>query len=91
MFADVGAPRFIVLHHAGSGLRRYVRWRFEATARGRGAAPLVIEGMSEIELAPDGRIAAHIDHWDAGRQVYERVPLLGWLLRRIRRRIGVNR
>ncbi len=90
MFADVDEPKFTIIDHAGDGPCRYVRWRFEAAPRGRSAAPLVIEGMSEVHLAPDGRIAAHIDHWDAARQIYERIPLLGWFLRRLRQRLGVN-
>lgn len=90
MFADVDQPTFTVIGHAGVGASRYVRWRFEARSRGRAGVPIVIEGMSEILIAEDGRVQSHVDHWDAARQVYERLPLLGWILRCLRRRIGVS-
>ena len=45
--------------------------------------------MSELTLAPDGRVAEHVDYWDPAAQLYERVPVLGWLMRRIRRRLAV--
>ena len=40
-----------------------------------------------VKFAPDGRISEHIDHWDAAAQFYERIPVLGWLIRKVRRRL----
>lgn len=31
-----------------------------------------------------GKVIEHIDYWDAGGQVYERLPLLGSILRQVR-------
>jgi hypothetical protein len=44
--------------------------------------------MSELRFAADGRVREHIDHWDAAAQVYERLPLIGGLMRLIRRRFA---
>ena len=44
---------------------------------------------SHLRFAADGRIAYHRDYWDAAEEVYEKVPLLGGLLRRIKRRLQV--
>ncbi len=74
--------RFDVLDQAHGTAGWYLRWRFTARFRGQ---PMVIEGMSEIHLSVDGRISQHIDHWDASRQVYQGVPVLGWLIRLARR------
>jgi len=35
-----------------------------------------------------GKVVEHIDYWDAAEQVYERLPLLGPILRRVRQRLG---
>ncbi len=89
MFEDCIEPRFTMLDVAAAGPTAYVRWRM--TFRPRlwpGSAPWTIEGMSEIRFAADGRVTAHIDHWDAASQVYARLPLLGWMLRRLRRRLS---
>jgi len=83
MFARFDGPRFVVTDRADSPDRCYVRWRF--TARGRGRE-WTIDGVSEISVDGEGRIVEHIDHWDAASQVYERLPLVGALVRFIRRR-----
>jgi steroid delta-isomerase len=90
MFDDVAQPQFTVLDVAASGQRRYVRWRFAGQGKSRQRSSLVIEGMSEIILDAAGRVACHRDYWDAASQVYERVPILGALLRFMKRRIGVS-
>ena len=38
--------------------------------------------------AADGRIARHRDYWDAAGELYEKLPLLGTLMRWLRRRIA---
>ena len=45
--------------------------------------------MSEIRFAPDGRVRAHIDHWDASREVYRKLPVLGWLIGLVAARLKV--
>jgi hypothetical protein len=80
-----GSPRFTVLDRAmGRDDRGYLRWRC-TIAHERGT-PTVLEGMSEIRFNAEGRAVEHIDHWDAAEQLYERVPVLGSVLRRIKRR-----
>jgi hypothetical protein len=78
--------RFTVTHRALDGALGLLRWRFEATFRVVGR--IDVTGMSEVELAPDGRVRAHTDHWDASLPVYGRLPLLGPVIRRLRRRIA---
>lgn len=84
MAFEHGTPRFEVIDRARSGHAAYLLWRY---THGTGFA---IEGMSEIRFAPDGRIAEHIDHWDSGTQLYMHVPVLGWLIRLVRRRFTIR-
>ena len=88
MFETLDAPRFVVSDAAlvpGNASRGLLRWEMHAVRNGK---PLRITGMSELTFDGDGRVCLHIDHWDAARQVYERLPLLGPLLRRIRARLS---
>lgn len=87
MFRPLVAPRFAVTHWAVSGETAYLRWTmtFRRTSGGR---LWTIEGVSEVRFDAAGRVVAHIDHWDAAGQLYERLPLIGALLRRIRRRLS---
>lgn len=91
MFAHVEAAHFVVRDKAmgtnlGNGTTGYLRWVFTAKIAGRAVA---IEGMSEIAFGPDGRVRLHRDHWDAGAQVYGRVPVLGAILRIVRKRLAL--
>jgi len=87
MYADTEAPCFRVTHRAFDGDVCFLRWVFTARVKALGG-DWRVEGMSELRFAPDGRVCQHIDHWDAARQFYERLPVLGWILRRLRRRLG---
>ena len=88
MFTDTVDPSFYIIDSATSGRTglTYIRWRF--TAKTKRHNPLTIEGVSEVRLSTEGRVAEHIDHWDAASQVYEKVPLISFLLRRLRRKLA---
>ncbi len=89
MYADVEAPSFRVTRKMRDGEVAYLRWVF--TCRPHGSAKdLRIEGVSEVTFDEAGRVAAHIDFWDAAGQLYERLPVLGWILRQVRRRLSVS-
>lgn len=86
MFATVAAPRFQVHDQAMGARAGYLRWRFTGRA---GRLALDVEGMSEVRFSPDGRVAEHRDHWDAGAQVYGRLPLLGAGIALVRKRLSL--
>lgn len=44
-------------------------------------------GVSHLRFAQDGRVAYHQDYWNAADGIYEHVPLLGTLIRAIKRRL----
>ena len=87
MFDRVEAPRFTILDIAASADAAYLKWRFTYRLLGR---PEAIEGMSEVRFAAEGRVAWHIDHWDAAGQLYEKLPGLSLLMRWLRRRIAAR-
>lgn len=83
MYRHVAAPRFTIDDHALGMRSGFIRWRFTGRFRGRDVA---IEGVSEVLFDPvTGRIAAHVDHWDAAGQVYARLPVAGVAVRALRR------
>ncbi len=85
MFETVPDARFTVSHQAVDDDTCFMRWRMTATLRG---APWVVEGMSELRFAPDGKVREHIDYWDAAAQFYEKFPIIGAAIRAIRRRVA---
>lgn len=65
-----------------------IRWRMHCHAEASGG--LVIEGCSTLVFDDDGRVIEHIDDWDPAAQIYERVPVLGSLMRWLRRRLSAD-
>ena len=48
------------------------------------------EGVSRMQINEEGKVISHIDYWDAAENVYEKIPLLGAVLRFIKRKIAKN-
>jgi hypothetical protein len=89
MFEQAPDARFSVREVAGTAPVLYVRWDFTFTP-GRAREPWYVEGVSRLALDGDGRIVDHIDFWDPAAGIYERLPLLGAVLRWVRRRIAAD-
>lgn len=85
MFERCEQPTFIVDECLGEGGVRYLRWTF---AFGSGSRECRIRGVSRVCFAADGRASEHVDYWDPASQLYESIPLLGRVLRALRRRLG---
>ncbi len=66
----------------------YFRWamdiRFKKIARGKTTRSI---GMSHIRFDADGRVVLHQDFWDSTGGLFEHVPALGWMIRRIKKRL----
>lgn len=88
MFSVTDNSRFVVTDRAFGADAAYVRWRYTFRPKGAAGAPWEIVGLSELSFGADGRVISHIDHWDAAGQFYERIPVLGALLRLARRRVA---
>lgn len=89
MFDMLDSLRFRITHSAmtdSDPAAALIRWEMDAISR-KGKEPVRIIGMSEVYFSADGRVRIHIDHWDAGRQFYEKLPVIGWLVRKIRSRM----
>lgn len=87
MFEDVKNPSFTVEDSAWGkdGRTAYIKWAF---VFGPDHKRQQIYGMSEVMFSPDGLVVMHRDFWDAAENIYERVPVLGTLLRFIKSRIA---
>lgn len=47
-----------------------------------------IHGTSHIRFAADGRVEYHRDYWDAAGELYEQLPVVGSLMRWLKKRAG---
>ena len=87
MFERLDSPRFVVLDRLADGDQAFLTWDFEFRFRGSRRAGLErIHGSTHLRFDPDGRIAVHRDYWDAAEELYGKLPVLGGLMRWLRRR-----
>lgn len=89
MFEALDAPRFQIVDALGDAAQAFLTWDFSFRRRGHDET-LTIRGASHLHFDTKGRVTLHRDYWDAAQQVYERVPLLGALLRWLRRRLAAQ-
>ena len=78
--------RFVVEDVATGGDGSYVRWRWEWRRRAKDALR-VVPGVTHLRFAADGRITYHRDLFDAAEGFYEALPVIGSMLRAIKRRL----
>jgi len=86
MFETLDEPRFVIQDRVMQGRQCFLSWDFHFRMRRFNLAPQRIHGGSLLLLAADGRIQSHRDYWDAAEELYEKLPLLGGLMRWLKRR-----
>ncbi len=73
------------LDRAPAGTDWYVRWRMTVAADGlNGGREVVTYGVSQFRFDGEGRVLIHKDFWDAATGLYEQLPGIGSVLRRVR-------
>lgn len=87
MFTQLTDIRITVSDIHGDESTGFMLWTMCYIQRGRECS---IKGASHLQFAPDGRIAAQHDFWDASFPVYGEAPLLGWAMRRFRKQSGYD-
>ncbi len=90
MYATLDEPRFVVHERVVQGERCFLTWDFVFRLRSGRREQLVVRGASHLVLAADGRIAMHRDYWDVAEELYEKLPVLGTLMRFLRRRLSAG-
>ena len=89
MFAQVDQPRFFVTSQVAQGREAFLTWNFEFRMQRFSSVPQCIRGASHLCFGADGRVLVHRDYWDAAEELYEKLPVLGALMRWLKR--AVNR
>jgi steroid delta-isomerase len=89
LLTDVDAPRYTITHQARDGDTCFLRWHFTCRPRTISLGhPWVCDGITELRFDDDGLVAEHIEHWDAGEHVYEKMPVLRSVIRIVKKRVS---
>ncbi len=86
MFVQVQTPRFVIHDAVIDGDRAFVVWEFRYRMRRLRRGEQAIRGASHLRFDAAGLVVFHRDYWDAAEELYAKLPLLGGLMRFLRRR-----
>lgn len=86
MFKALEAPRFQIRDVLVQGDQCFLTWDFRFHLQRLARDEQCIHGGTHLQFAADGRIAVHRDYWDAAEELYEKLPVLGALMRWLKRR-----
>ncbi|WLI89841.1 nuclear transport factor 2 family protein [Massilia sp. R2A-15] len=81
MYQQVDEPRFIVNTRVLQGADAFLVWDFTFRMKRFSRARQCIRGATHIRFDADGLVALHRDYWDAAEELYEKLPVLGGLMR----------
>jgi steroid Delta-isomerase len=78
MFVSLHEPRFVVTQAVEQGEHRFKR--FDTST------PQTVRGASHLIFNTEGKVTLHRDYWDAAEELYEKLPVVGGLMRWLKRR-----
>jgi steroid Delta-isomerase len=94
MFVQIAEPRFEVLSciqgQDGKADEAFLVWLFYWKKDGQGKQAPPIRGSSHVKFDSRGQVAYHRDYWDAAEELYETLPLLGSVLRLIKKKLKAS-
>lgn len=85
MFEQVNHPVFIVTTSVMQGSQAFLTWDFRFTMKRFSTEEQCIKGATHIVFGQDGKVCMHRDYWDAAEELYEKLPVLGSLMRWLKR------
>ena len=85
MFKQVDQPRFVVTAKVLQGPQAFLTWEFLFRMKRFSQETQCILGATHIIFDADGMVAVHRDYWDAAEELYEKLPVVGSLMRWLKR------
>lgn len=89
MFVALTNPRFVITKHVLQGEDCFLTWEFWFAFKSHQPdTEQVILGATHIVFSPQGLVTLHRDYWDAAQELYEKLPLVGALMRWLKKRVN---
>jgi steroid Delta-isomerase len=88
MFESLDEPRFVVRDVVSRGEKCFLTWDMMFRFRRFDRAPQSIRGASHLVFDMNGLVVLHRDYWDAAEELYEKLPLLGVVMRWLKRHVN---
>ncbi len=89
LYTHISAINFDFDHTCQSGNDGYVQWLMTfAHPKLNSGRGITIAGTSFVRFDSDEKIYYHRDYFDLGAMLYEHLPLLGKVIRTVKKRLG---
>jgi steroid delta-isomerase len=85
MFTQVANPRFVVTNTVLQNDDAFMTWDFLFHMPRYSSDEQCIRGATHLRFNPDGRVNSHRDYWDPAEELYEKLPVLGAMMRILKR------
>ena len=86
MFSQVAEPRFKITERVVDGNAAMLVWEFHYRVAIFGREQKqVIRGASHLKFDAEGKVFWHRDYWDAAEELYARLPVVGLLMRGLKK------
>ena len=86
MYVSLESPRFLITERIVQGSQCFLTWEFRfCFKRFKPGQQQCILGGSHLVLDEAGRITLHRDYWDAAEELYQKLPVIGSLMRWLKR------
>ena len=87
MFEALEQPRFVVTGRVVQGQQCFLTWDFLFAFKDfHKGVTQTVRGASHLVLDEQGLVNLHRDYWDAAEELYEKLPVVGSLVRWLKRR-----
>ncbi len=82
MYVSLTQPRFVIVEQIVDGSQAFLTWEFRFKfKRFDTQTEQVVLGSTHLVLDERGQISLHRDYWDAAEELYEKLPVVGSLMR----------
>ena len=82
MYVALNGPHFVITGQLVDGAQAFLTWEFRFRFKRFDTQTLqVVRGGSHLLFNDQGLVTLHRDYWDAAEELYEKLPLLGGVMR----------
>jgi len=87
MFVSLDSPHFIVTERIVQDHKCFLVWNFRFRFRRFDTQSWqTVRGGTHLVFNDEGLVTLHRDYWDAAEELYEKLPVVGGLMRWLKRR-----
>ena len=87
MYVALDQPHFVVTGQVVDGAQAFLTWEFRFRFKRFDTITLqAVRGASHVVFNESGLVTMHRDYWDAAEELYEKLPVLGGVMRWLKKR-----